>query len=1116
MVHDSPAGVLQYIRALVAPARADTADDAALLHRFAAQRDEAAFVALLQRHGPLVLGVCRQVLADPHAAEDAFQATFLVLARKASSLTCRDSLGPWLHRVALRAATKVERAAGRRHAREQEAGAMQSHSDDPPPAADWQPILHEEIDRLPTKYRTPVVLCYLNGQTHEAAAQELRWPVGTVKGRLSEARAILSRRLARRGVTLSVGAWTVAASTGEAVPPALLASTARAALQFTAGGGTVPPSLLALAGGLLHDMLWSRLQSAAVVIVTVGLLGAGAALVAFQAAGPPPTAPAGAARAADSAGLPAVPPIRKDADGIPLPEGAIARLGAVRWRHGGLVNSVAFAPRGNLLASAGGDRLIRLWDFQTGRELRACAGHTDAVQFVAFAPDGRTLASISPDQTIRIWDAATGKELAQLPGGMRVTSVAFTPDSKCVAYASWDVTANKVGVYVLDCQTGKVVHHFGEQDLGIGVLCVQFSPDGRVVACRWSQLPAVFLYEAETGKELHRLTWEGGQTVRSSEAATASLAFSPDSKRLASAAGDEALGLWEVASGKSIRTLPLQHGGLPAVVFSPDGLTLATGGRDKTSRNLWDHHITLWDVAAGKQIRQFPVVPHAVESLHFSGDGATLATAGGDNRVRLWETATGKERFATGGHQDEVTAVAIAPDGRFIVSGGKDATVRLWDVASAQELRRLDEHLNEVRGVAFAPDGRTVASGSYSRPISLHDVTGQTPPRRFGEAQNGVGVVRFSPDGKIVASGRTDHTIRLWDVAEARELRVLKGHQARLNAVAFAPDGRTFASASDENNLRLWEVATGREIRQFAGHEGAVHAVAFSPDGRLLASGGADKVIRLWRADTGQPLAPLRADAGIRSLAFAPDGRTLAAGSTDATISIWEMMTGTVRQRLRGHGGPVAAVAFASRGQTLVSGSSDGTLLLWDMTCPPPAKEAIAKPLPAGELAQAWTALSSDDAAAAFTAQARLAADPRRAVAYLGQRVQPAIPAHPARLQRLIADLENPEFAVREKASEELEQLGEQAEPTLRRVLDGAPALEVQQRVDRLWQRLQRWPRTDGDALRALRALEVLENVATAEARRGLEALARGAPAARLTREAKAALDRLAQTPGRP
>jgi RNA polymerase sigma factor (sigma-70 family) len=213
--------------------------DGQLLERFVARRDEAAFATLVLRHGPMVLGVCRQVLHDPHEAEDAFQATFLVLVRNAGTIRKQDSLSSWLYGVAYRIAMRAKQSARRRAYAGQgvEMAAIEPDGDHLD-RGELKPILHDEINRLPEKYRAPIVLCYFEGQTHEEAAQRLEWPIGTVKGRLARARELLRTRLDRRGLALPLGliAMLLSPEVAAVVPRRLVEETVRAAMRVAAAG----------------------------------------------------------------------------------------------------------------------------------------------------------------------------------------------------------------------------------------------------------------------------------------------------------------------------------------------------------------------------------------------------------------------------------------------------------------------------------------------------------------------------------------------------------------------------------------------------------------------------------------------------------------------------------------------------------------------------------------------------------------------------------------------------------------------------------------------------------------------------------------------------------------
>lgn len=259
--------------------------DGQLLERFATRRGasgELAFAALVERHGSIVLSVCQGVLRNRHDAEDAFQATFLVLARRADSIRKRESVASWLHGVALRVASEARSAAARRRWREKKAAGIAGEPTIGDDRIDLVPLLHEEVGRLPSRYREPVVLCFFEGLTHEEAADQLGWPVGTVKSRLARGKARLRARLTQRGFAPTaglVGVLSAHAAASAAVPAALAEATVRIAPRFSAGEafavGRVSDSVELLAKGTLKAMLWTRWKIAATFVLSVGVLGAG-------------------------------------------------------------------------------------------------------------------------------------------------------------------------------------------------------------------------------------------------------------------------------------------------------------------------------------------------------------------------------------------------------------------------------------------------------------------------------------------------------------------------------------------------------------------------------------------------------------------------------------------------------------------------------------------------------------------------------------------------------------------------------------------------------------------------------------------------------------------------
>jgi RNA polymerase sigma factor (sigma-70 family) len=292
MATEQAHAVLRHLRRLVAPPGLEHLNDGQLLERFVAAREEAAFTALVRRHGPLVLGVCRRVLRGSADAEDAFQATFVILFRRARALERRGSLAGWLYTVAYHVALRARAGAARRRQQERRVVEMpraECHAEEV--WRDLQPVLDDELARLPEKYRAAVLLCYVEGKTNEEAARLLRLPAGTIKSRLARARALLRRRLTRRGITLTAAllAAVLAEEASATVPTRLLESTVQTTLRLAAGkaAGTAPA--IALAEGGLKAMFATNLKIATAVLVVAGALAVGAARhwPSARAPGPP-------------------------------------------------------------------------------------------------------------------------------------------------------------------------------------------------------------------------------------------------------------------------------------------------------------------------------------------------------------------------------------------------------------------------------------------------------------------------------------------------------------------------------------------------------------------------------------------------------------------------------------------------------------------------------------------------------------------------------------------------------------------------------------------------------------------------------------------------------------
>ncbi len=349
-----------------------------------------------------------------------------------------------------------------------------------------------------------------------------------------------------------------------------------------------------------------------------------------------------------------------------------------------------------------------------------------------------------------------------------------------------------------------------------------------------------------------------------------SVAFSPDGKTALSGSDDNTATLWDLATGREIRTLEGHSGAVFSLAYSPDGKTALSGSADNTAR--------LWDLATGREIRTLEGHSFVVASVAFSPDGKTTLSGSWDSTARLWDLATGREIRKFEGHSEGVISVAFSPDGKTALSGSADNTARLWDLATGRESRKLEGHSGTVFSVAFSPDGKTALSGSVDvsggkdRAVRLWDLATGRETRKLEGHSGFVSSVAFSPDGKTALSGSWDHTARLWDLATGREIRKFEGHLDEVRSVAFSPDGETALSGSYDRTARLWDLATGREIRKIEGHSGQVLSVAFSPDGKTALTGSRDGTMRLWKLQSGEELAAMLASPDGEYMAITPSG----------------------------------------------------------------------------------------------------------------------------------------------------------------------------------------------------------------------------------------------------
>ena len=597
----------------------------------------------------------------------------------------------------------------------------------------------------------------------------------------------------------------------------------------------------------------------------------------------------------------------------------------------GGVNSVAFSPDGKTLASGGWDDTVRLWDVQTGKQIRKIDAHKAMVAHVVFSPDGKVLASRGGlDGTVRLWDPLTGTRLQQFTGLSNINPWRFNFD-----------------------------------------LALVISPDGKTVAA--TARDTLVLYDVASGAELKRLP---------SHVYGITLAYSPDGKLLATGGvdpGDDqhSLRILDAADGKELRRCTLPKNEAPTyIAWDPSN-------NGKFAAVIAEDVMHIFDANTGKEV--VPVQHYWPSRVAYAPDGKTLASAGSGPTIRRWDAATGKEIVEQDGHLGGVAAVAITADGKRVASGGED--VRVWDPAAGRMLAAIPIP-GGVTCLAFAPDGKTLAAGGLGRVVHLWDVETLQPLNEFKPHNNSVRGLAFSPDGKRLAAGDAQSTIRIWDVKEGGKPLQEIDEQSLTEtlSLAFAPDGKTLycggawndsgfkipkgtvlkingkevkvdgdfvinlqgvkMTPKDGNYVLAWDAGTGKEVRRLGGLHDAIRSLVLSSDGKTAAAASRDGVICLWDVATGKdrlyinahPDQTDQAFSASPCLAFSPDGKTLASAGTDHTIRLWDVNTARETGRFVAPDSAFTSLVFSPDGKTLISGGADTGVLVWDVNAAPPPR----------------------------------------------------------------------------------------------------------------------------------------------------------------------------------
>lgn len=620
------------------------------------------------------------------------------------------------------------------------------------------------------------------------------------------------------------------------------------------------------------------------------------------------------------------------------------------------VIAVAASPDSNYVATASRDKSVKLWEVNSGREVRSFLGHELSVTAVAFSSDGKLLATGSNDKTVRLWDVETGKQQTLLNANGHVNAIAIDPSSRFVMISGYqtDYSTRSYNwddsVLVFDLKTKKQIKKLpSDPDRGLGFgVDISVSNDGKWFAMGEDNRKA---HVYRTSDWALAYTFEFADKESSCGGCNTRVAFSPDNKNFYMASHNGEAKKYSLQNGQLLKTYIERIDDFTGFAISQDGKKLAlslekeivvlsesTGtelsrfkaeeGRDvneitflKNPDKLLvacnDNTAFVWNIKTNKKEKVFTGFlnkrdkgglsydPNSYwesniakfvrfkNTLLLSKDGKTLVKGKFGNKVKRWNVATGKTEREYNGHKKAVLCYDLSNDGKKLLTGGGDGKIILWDFETGDSLKVIASYQEPIFDIHFNSDETKVLSSSWDATLKIHDLTTGEREHMMDLKTNSAYNLLFHPNDLYFFTSRLDNSLQMWEIDTKKEVRNFIGHTDNVSSIRLSPDQQTLMSASWDGSIRLWNIGTGLADKKLKNNNAAVHIAIFSPDGKQVYSGGADRIIKVWDITTQKIIKTFEGHNGeITSLLFSPDNKMLISHSVDGVTKFWDLTTG--------------------------------------------------------------------------------------------------------------------------------------------------------------------------------------------------------------------------------